>query len=72
VFTFGAAKYQDRSDNWARVDEGRDRYTSALLRHIAAWRCGEATDPETGEHHLAHAACCALILLARQLRGIDT
>jgi hypothetical protein len=72
VFTFGAAKYQDRSDNWSRVEEGRDRYASALLRHVAAWRCGEAHDSETGEHHLAHASACALILLARHLRGIDT
>lgn len=71
VFTYGAAKYQDRSDNWARVEEGRDRYTSALLRHLCAWRQGEESDPETGESHLAHLAACALILLARQARGID-
>ena len=72
VFTFGAAKYQDRTDNWARVDEGRDRYASALLRHFCAWRLGEQCDAETNESHLAHLAACALILLARQTRGIDS
>lgn len=71
VFTAGAVKYQDRSDNWSRVEEGRDRYASALLRHFCAWRLGEQADPETGESHLAHLAACALILLARQARGID-
>lgn len=71
VFTFGARKYQDRSDNWARVEEGRDRYTSALMRHLCAWRLGEKADADTGESHLAHLACCAVILLARELRGID-
>jgi hypothetical protein len=72
VLGFGARKYQDRSDNWSRVAGGRDRYTSALLRHVAAWRLGERNDPETGRHHLAHAVCCGMFLLARELRNIDT
>lgn len=71
VLGCGAEKYNDRSDNWSRVDGGRDRYTSALLRHVAAWRMGERFDAETGRHHLAHAACCALFLLARDIRKID-
>jgi hypothetical protein len=71
VLTFGALKYNDRSDNWARVEGGRDRYTAALLRHVAAWRMGQPFDTETGFHHLAHASCCALFLLARELRGVD-
>jgi hypothetical protein len=72
VLGFGAEKYQDRSDNWSRVSDGRDRYTSALIRHVAAWRMGERNDPDSGRHHLAHAVCCGMFLLARELRNIDT
>ena len=71
VLGFGAAKYDDRSDNWARVEGGRDKYTSALLRHVVAWRLGERVDAESGRHHLAHATACCLFLLARALRQID-
>ena len=51
--TYGAVKYGDW--NWARVSNGRGRYTAALYRHLEAWRGGEANDPETGLPHLAHA-----------------
>lgn len=56
VMTFGARKYGP--NNWQQVENGRERYYAALLRHINAWRRGEAVDPETGLPHLAHAACC--------------
>lgn len=56
VLTFGAQKYGP--NNWQRVENGRERYYAALMRHLAAWRMGEAKDPETGLPHLAHAACC--------------
>jgi hypothetical protein len=62
VLTFGARKYAP--DNWRTVPESRRRYFSAAQRHLAAWWQGERTDPESGEHHLAHAACCVLFLLA--------
>jgi hypothetical protein len=42
----------------------------ALMRHMTAWWEGEATDPETGFSHLAHAACCVCYLLAYEIRGI--
>lgn len=61
VLTFGAIKYSP--DNWRRVDNAKARYTDALLRHVFAWMRGERVDPESGEHHLAHAATCILFLL---------
>ena len=38
------------------------RYYDAMQRHIDAWWQGEQKDPETGEHHLAHAICCGMFL----------
>ena len=67
VLTFGAGKYA--SGNWAHVPKARRRYSAALRRHVSAWRTGERVDPESGCHHLAHAICCALFLLALDLRG---
>lgn len=61
VLTFGARKYE--RDNWQRVEDARHRYADALLRHVFAWLGGEALDPESGHHHLAHAGCCILFLL---------
>ena len=61
VLEFGAVKYQP--ENWQHVPEARTRYYDALQRHVHAWWSGEATDPETKLHHLAHAACCILFLL---------
>ena len=57
VLTYGAKKYED--NNWrGLVDKnGSDRYYAALMRHIAAWRQGEKTDPESTLPHLYHAAC---------------
>lgn len=64
VLTYGAAKYAP--DNWLKVANGPDgyrRYAAACMRHFNAWQRGEAIDPESGHHHLAHAACCLLFIL---------
>lgn len=60
VLTLGARKYAP--DNWRKVDD-LSRYTGAALRHIFAHMGGEKLDPESGEHHLAHAACCLLFIV---------
>jgi hypothetical protein len=67
VLMKGAAKYAP--GNWEHVPEARDRYFDALIRHVTAWYEGERNDPEWGLHHLAHACCCLLFLLALSLRG---
>jgi hypothetical protein len=66
VLALGAAKYGP--DNWHRCTEPR-RYVGAALRHVLAYMAGEKTDAESGESHLAHAACCILFLLELDERG---
>lgn len=50
----GAKKYA--LGNWMR-GMSYTEIISAVQRHIDAWQDGEDVDPETGENHLAHAAC---------------
>lgn len=61
VLTLGSAKYHDR--NW---EKGLDysRVYGAALRHLLAWWGSEDDDPETGENHIHHAACCLHFLQA--------
>jgi len=58
--THGATKYGDR--NWEDGIEW-NRVYGALQRHLNAWWMGEDKDLESGESHLAHAACCIAFLL---------
>lgn len=70
ILTFGAKKYGDR--NW-EAGMAWSRPYAALIRHILAWWSGEDKDPETGESHLAHAACNIAFLITYEQRqiGID-
>lgn len=61
VLEFGAKKYE--VDNWQQVPQAETRYFDAAIRHLFAWREGEKIDPDSGCHHLAHAACCVIFLL---------
>lgn len=60
VFGFGAAKYARNNFrhgmDWSRLQD-------AAERHWKQWQMGEDLDPESGLHHLAHAACCTMIAL---------
>lgn len=60
VLALGASKYG--ADNWSKCQEPA-RYLGAALRHVFAHMAGEKVDAESGESHLAHAACCILFLL---------
>lgn len=60
VFTYGAAKYTD--DNWRQGMKWRRVY-GAVQRHLNAFWGGEDIDPESGIHHLAHAAFGLLTLM---------
>ncbi len=67
VFTEGAKKYSDR--NWEKGMAWHKLF-SPIERHLWKWWQGEETDEESGQHHLAHAACDCLMLLASVMRGI--
>ena len=69
VFTFGARKYA--AENYLQGTNWR-RYTGAALRHLLAFCTGENDDPETGESHLAHLCCCAMMLMELQRVGTGT
>ena len=62
VLTYGAKVYSP--DNWKRVQNPRERYFAAAMRHLTAWWCGERLDPESKLPHLAHATTCLLFLAA--------
>ena len=54
VLEFGAKHY--KPNNWKHLLDPEDRCYDAAMRHIAAWRGGQKIDPESGLHHLSHAA----------------
>lgn len=62
VLEYGATKYAP--DNWKHVENARERYYNASMRHIQSWWTGEQNDPETGLPHLAHAVCSLMFLMA--------
>lgn len=59
---FGTHKYP-KSDNWKLVDNGINRYTDSLLRHLAKHFSGQERDPETGLPHLFHAGWNMLAII---------
>ena len=61
VLMFGKTKY--KRDNWQQVDNHRDRYYSAAIRHLTDWYEGRKKDKETKLYSLAHAGCCIIFLL---------
>lgn len=68
VLGYGAAKYAAR--NWEKgIEFGR--VFAALMRHLWAWWGGEEFDPESGLHHLDHAACCLMFLRHFVAMGYD-
>ena len=60
VLTFGAAKYAPNS--WQKVENGRERYLAALLRHVSALAQGHLVDEESGLPVVDHIATNALFL----------
>lgn len=70
VYTFGAKKYAP--NNW-RKGMAWSRTFSAIMRHCWSFWSGETLDPETGLHHLAHAAfgCLTLIEYTKKKTATD-
>ena len=67
VLMFGAKKYAP--DNWKHVDNADTRYYNAAMRHITSGKKGEMYDPETGKFHTAHAICCLLFKLYKEIEN---
>jgi hypothetical protein len=64
ILTFGANKYGE--NDWKAFvskNNNKQRYFSAALRHLSAWKQGRIKDRETNMPHLAHAICCLLFVL---------
>lgn len=77
VWEFGANKYN--KSNWKYVENGKDRYTNAMLRHLVEEE-EEIIDSESGLLHATHVAWNALArlhfilqecLTAEQCEAID-
>lgn len=67
VLTQGAEKYAVR--NWER-GMAWSKMIGCGLRHVFKFVCGERYDPESGCHHLAHAAWNFLALMTYDIRKI--
>lgn len=66
VATYGANKYS--ADGWRHVENGEQRYTDALYRHLLEQHLGIELDDESELSHLAHAAWNALAILELHLK----
>lgn len=60
VGTFGANKYA--RGNWKLVENAKQRYSDAMVRHMISKGQGEITDQETGLPHSHHIAWNALAI----------
>lgn len=66
------ALWRSGAGNWRKVENARTRYYDAAMRHIHSWWLGEQIDAESGQHHLAHAICCLVFLLAVEVEQEST
>lgn len=66
VSAFGASKYAWKG--WEGVDDGVNRYTDAMVRHLISEGKGEVLDSDSGLLHAGHSAWNALARLELMLR----
>lgn len=66
VSAFGASKYAWKG--WESVDDGYNRYSDAMVRHLIYEGTGEVLDIDSGLVHAAHTAWNALARLEILLR----
>lgn len=67
VFQFGASKYGAKNYELGDAAFSR-RCLDAMFRHAFLYS-GDDVDPETGNRHLAHAACSALMALQISIKN---
>lgn len=68
VQAYGHKKYGDFNNYRKGMEVSRQ--CSCAIRHIMAYMDGEDADPESGESHLAHAACRIMFLLQNIKDGV--
>jgi len=68
IMTYGVKKY-GKPSGWQLVENMEDRYFSALMRHISAYKQGEVFDAESNHRHLSHALCNIVFLLWKELQN---
>lgn len=66
VLSYGAEKYEP--DNWQKVPDAKRRYFDAAMRHLWAWKEGEAVDSESELDHLSHAMCNIMFLYEHDVK----
>ena len=72
VWEYGANKYTP--DNWKKVDNGKDRYTNAMLRHLFAEEDSIVDDESLLLHasHIAFNALARLYFILQEPREVVT
>ena len=70
VSTFGASKYAWKG--WESVPSGFERYSDAMVRHLAREGIGEFEDSDSKLPHAAHAAWNALARLELLLKNAQS
>ena len=58
---FGTKKYPNPK-NWSLVEDGFNRYTDSLMRHLLKMFAGQEVDPETKLPHIFHVCWNALAI----------
>ena len=58
---FGQTKYPNPK-NWSLVEDGFNRYTDSLMRHLLKIFAGQEVDPETNLPHIYHVCWNALAI----------
>lgn len=69
VSAFGASKYAWKG--WEGVSDGFNRYSDAMVRHLAYEGQGEDVDPDSGLLHSGHVLWNAAARSELQLREIE-
>lgn len=73
VYGYGESKYpSDASGPNYLKGYAWHKSIASLFRHVLKFMFGESIDPETGLHHLAHAAWHCFTLIAFEKRGLGT
>jgi hypothetical protein len=61
VLTYGTFKYPENS--WKLVENAKNRYYAATLRHLMEWKSENKFDNESNLNHLKHVAANIMFLI---------